>query len=70
MHWDQISGKWPQHKSKIKQQWGKLTNDDLERINGNRDALLARLQERYGWSKEQAEQELADYFVGRWSISQ
>lgn len=54
MNWDQIEGKWEQAKGTIKERWGKLTNDDLTRINGRRDQLFGRIRERYGLSKEQA----------------
>ncbi len=58
MNADQIKGSWKQVKGKIKQQWGKLTDDDLTVINGQRDQLLGKLQERYGYTKEQAEREI------------
>jgi uncharacterized protein YjbJ (UPF0337 family) len=58
MNADQIKGSWKQLKGKIKQQWGKLTDDDLTVIDGQRDQLLGKLQERYGYTKEQAEREL------------
>lgn len=58
MNADQIKGNWKQLKGKVKQQWGKLTDDDLTYIDGQRDQLLGKLQERYGYSKEQAEKEL------------
>ena len=56
MNWDQIAGNWKQVKGKVK--WGKLTDDDLDVIEGKKDQLVGRLQERYGYSKEQAEKEL------------
>jgi uncharacterized protein YjbJ (UPF0337 family) len=59
MNWDQIKGNWMQLKGKLKEQWGRLTDDDLTVIAGKRDELLGRLQERYGYTKEQAERELA-----------
>jgi uncharacterized protein YjbJ (UPF0337 family) len=58
MNTDQIQGNWKQLKGKIKEQWGKLTDDDLTAINGRKDQLLGKLQERYGYTKEQAEREL------------
>jgi uncharacterized protein YjbJ (UPF0337 family) len=57
MNWDQMKGQWKQFQGRAKQQWGKLTDDDLTRIQGNRDELIGRLQERYGYAKEQAERE-------------
>ncbi len=55
MNWDQIEGKWKQLKGSAKQQWGKLTDDDLEFISGSKDKLVGRLQERYGIKKEDAQ---------------
>ena len=45
MNWDQVEGKWTQMKGSIKQQWGKLTDDDLDYIAGSRDKLIGKLQE-------------------------
>lgn len=61
MNWDQIKGKWTQFKGKAKEQWGNLTDDDLDRIEGNRDQLLGRIQERYGIAKEEAERQVDDW---------
>ena len=61
MNWDQIAGKWMQVKGQIKQQWGKLTDDDLLAIEGQRDQLVGKIQVRYGISKEEAEAQ-----VGTW----
>ena len=58
MNWDQIAGNWKQFKGTVKEKWGKLTDDDLDVIEGKKDQLLGRLQERYGYTKEQAEKEL------------
>ena len=58
MNWDQTEGKWKQLKGSAKQQWGKLTDDDLTEINGQKDQLIGKLQKRYGYTKEQAEREL------------
>jgi uncharacterized protein YjbJ (UPF0337 family) len=58
MNWDQIAGNWKQFKGTVKEKWGKLTDDDLEVIEGKKDQLVGRLQERYGYTKEQAEKEL------------
>ncbi len=58
MNWDQIEGNWKQFKGQVKQKWGKLTDDDLETAKGKRDELAGRIQERYGYEKERAEQEL------------
>lgn len=55
MNWDQIAGKWKQLKGSAKQQWGKLTDDDLDYISGSHDKLVGKLQERYGIKKEEAQ---------------
>jgi uncharacterized protein YjbJ (UPF0337 family) len=57
-------GKWAQLKGRIKQQWGKLTNDDLTQIEGSAEAAVGRLQERYGHSREEA-QRAWDAFLSR-----
>jgi uncharacterized protein YjbJ (UPF0337 family) len=61
MNQDIIQGKWTQIKGSLKAKWGKLTDDDLSRIDGNHDYLVGRLQERYGWQKDHAERELRDF---------
>lgn len=55
MNWDQVQGKWKQMTGALRQQWGRLTDDDLAVIAGNRDAFVGRVQERYGIAKEEAE---------------
>ncbi len=55
MNWDQMAGKWKQFQGSVKQQWGKLTDDDLAFIGGSRDKLVGKLQERYGLKKEEAQ---------------
>jgi uncharacterized protein YjbJ (UPF0337 family) len=62
MNWDQVEGKWKQFRGSAKQQWGKLTDDDLEQISGMRDKLVGKLQERYGIAKDEA-QKKADEWV-------
>jgi uncharacterized protein YjbJ (UPF0337 family) len=57
MNADQMKGSWKQLQGKIKEQWGKLTDDDLTIINGQQEQLVGKLQERYGYTKEQAEKE-------------
>jgi len=59
---DIFQGKWNQLKGKIKQQWGDLTDDDLDRISGKRDEIVGLVQERYGWDRARAESEF-DRFV-------
>jgi uncharacterized protein YjbJ (UPF0337 family) len=61
MNTDQLSGKWKQMKGAAKQQWGKLTDDDLETIAGKRDSLVGKLQERYGMAKEDAQRKADEW---------
>ncbi len=58
MNWDVIQGKWKQIKGEVRQQWADLTDDEVEMIQGSRDKLAGKLQERYGWSREEAEREI------------
>ena len=58
MNRDTLKGQWMQVKGKIKQQWAKLTDDDLAQIQGNYEMLVGRLHERYGRSREEIEEEL------------
>ena len=58
MNWDQISGNWTEFKGKAKAQWGKLTDDDLKVIDGNREALEGRLQSQYGYAKDKVKTEV------------
>lgn len=57
----EITGRWHQIKGKVKEQWGKLTDDDIEAMEGKGEQLVGKLQERYGYTKEQAEQEVSDF---------
>ncbi len=61
MNWDRIEGNWKQFKGKVKVQWGKLTDDQLDVIAGKRDSLAGKIQETYGISKEVAEKQLTDW---------
>jgi len=58
MNWDRIEGNWKQFKGKVHAQWGKLTDDDLEVIDGHREELAGRIQEVYGISKDEAERQI------------
>ena len=57
MNNDRLEGNWLQFKGKVKEQWGKLTDDDLDVIVGKRDQLLGKIQERHGLTKEAAEKQ-------------
>ena len=58
MNKDEFEGMWKQVRGKVRQKWGKLTNDDLERIDGDFDVLIGRLQERYGKARREIEEEV------------
>jgi uncharacterized protein YjbJ (UPF0337 family) len=58
MNQDILSGKWKQMRGELKTWWGKLTDDDFDRIGGQKDKLVGLIQERYGYTREQAEQEV------------
>lgn len=64
MNRDTMKGRWKQLKGRVKERWGALTNDDLARIDGEREALLGAMQERYGWARERAENELDSFLKG------
>ena len=61
MNWDIIEGNWKQAKGKVKQQWGKLTNDDLEMVSGKRDQLVGIIQESYGMARDEAERQVQEW---------
>lgn len=62
MDWDRVEGNWKQARGKIKEQWGKLTDDDLDVINGRRDQLEGKLQERYGYAQDQVRRDVDDWY--------
>ena len=64
MNRDQIEGTWKQIKGAVKSQWGELTDDDLQQVEGNRDKLVGKIQERYGKTREEAERE-----VDSWNLT-
>jgi len=61
MNQDIIKGKWKQLTGSAKQAWNKLTDDDLGVADGHREYLVGKLQERYGWAKDQAEDEVRKF---------
>ncbi|MBN9928470.1 CsbD family protein [Pantoea agglomerans] len=61
MNKDEASGNWKQFKGKMKEKWGKLTEDDMQVIEGKRDQLVGKIQERYGSTKDEAEREVTDW---------
>lgn len=61
MNWDQAAGNWKQMRGVVKQQWAKLTDDDLDKVAGKRDQLVGKIQHSYGIGKEEAEKQLNDW---------
>lgn len=61
MNQDQIKGRWTEVKGKVKEQWGKLTDNDLLEIEGDHDQLIGRVQRRYGIAKEEAEKQVREF---------
>jgi len=59
MNWDRIQGNWKQLTGRVQEQWGKLTEDDVDVVAGRRDQLVGRVQERYGVAKDEAERQIA-----------
>ena len=68
MNNDVVAGNWKQFKGNLLEQWGKLTDDDLDVAAGRRDQILGKLQERHGLAKEEAERQMKD-FEGRYKIT-
>jgi uncharacterized protein YjbJ (UPF0337 family) len=73
MNWDQVTGRWGEIKGRVREQWGKLTDDDLDVIAGRRDQLVGLLQQRYGATREAIEaqvKEFEQYLTDRWNRRQ
>lgn len=64
MNWDRVQGNWKQLTGRVKEQWGKLTEDDITVINGKQDQLVGRIQERYGVAKDEAQRQV-DSWINR-----
>jgi uncharacterized protein YjbJ (UPF0337 family) len=62
MDWNRIEGNWKQFKGSAKEKWGKLTDDDLNVIEGRREQLEGKLQQRYGFAKDQVRKDVDDWF--------
>jgi uncharacterized protein YjbJ (UPF0337 family) len=62
MDWNRVEGNWKQFKGQAKEKWGKLTDDDLNVIEGRRDQLEGKLQQRYGFAKDQIHKDVDDWF--------
>ncbi|MHB1296925.1 MAG: CsbD family protein [Gemmatimonadaceae bacterium] len=61
MNWDQIAGEWKHMKGKVREQWGDLTDDDMDRIGGKKDQLVGTIQSKYGIAKEEAERQVDEF---------
>ncbi|HTH15434.1 MAG TPA: CsbD family protein, partial [Magnetospirillum sp.] len=59
--WDQVKGNWTEFRGKVKEQWGELTDDDLDRMAGQRDQLIGQIQKRYGTTREEAERRVREW---------
>ncbi len=62
MDWNQVEGNWKQVKGNVKKQWGKLTDSDLTVIDGRREQLEGKIQERYGYTKDRVRKEIDDWY--------
>jgi uncharacterized protein YjbJ (UPF0337 family) len=65
MNWDRVAGKWKESKGKVREQWGKLTDDDLDIIAGRRDQLVGLIQRRYGIAHDEVERQVKQ-FENQW----
>lgn len=61
MNWDEIKGKWKQTMGQAQQKWGKLTDDDVRTMEGKREELIGKIQEKYGIAKEEAERQVDEF---------
>lgn len=57
MNWDTVEGHWKELTGKVKEKWGRLTDDEISVINGKKEQLVGKLQEKYGMAKDKAESE-------------
>ena len=70
MNWDRIEGNWKQFKGRAKEQWGKLTHDQLDVMAGKRDKLVGKIQETYGISKEESEKQVSAWLMAQKEMKQ
>lgn len=61
MNWDTVQGKWKQFSGQAKENWGKLTDDDLDQAAGKRDQLIGKIQEKYGIARDEAERQVDEW---------
>jgi uncharacterized protein YjbJ (UPF0337 family) len=64
MNWDHVAGNWKQFRGKLKEQWGRITDDDLDVISGKQEQLVGVIQKRYGMAREDAENALNEWLEG------
>jgi uncharacterized protein YjbJ (UPF0337 family) len=62
MNWDVIEGKWKQLRGSIRERWGKLTDNDIQRIAGKKDKFIGMIQERYGIARDDAERQVDEWW--------
>ena len=65
MNEDVFEGKWKQLKGEAQEEWGRLTGDDIDRVEGNFNKLVGQLQEKYGYSREKAEEQIENFMEDR-----
>lgn len=65
MNWNRVEGNWKQLKGSVKEQWGRLTDDDIDVIAGQREQLAGRIQEAYGVARDEAERQIDDWVSRR-----
>jgi uncharacterized protein YjbJ (UPF0337 family) len=61
MDWNRVEGNWKEAKGKVKQKWSELTDDDLTQVNGQRDQLEGKIQQRYGIAKDRVRKDVDDW---------
>jgi uncharacterized protein YjbJ (UPF0337 family) len=60
-NWEQLAGQWKQVKGEARKKWGKLTDDELMQVDGNRDILAGKIQEKYGIAKEDVNKQIDEW---------
>lgn len=61
MNWDRVEGSWKQFTGKVRENWGKLTDDDIAVVDGKQERLIGRIQERYGVAKDEAQRQVRSW---------
>ena len=65
MNWDEVQGQWKQMIGSVREQWGKLTDDEVSEVEGKRERLEGKIQQHYGYTKEEAEKAVDDWLSSR-----